>query len=55
MVEEHGWRLKVSEGAEEEEGTERRWKMSNRKGAAMERSGDGKERRWKGAAMERRD
>ncbi len=47
--------IATSQGAEKEEGTERRWKKSNRKGAAMERSGDGKERRWQGAAMRRRD
>ncbi len=39
--------IATSQGAEKEEGTERRWKKSDRKGAAMERSGEGKERLMK--------
>jgi hypothetical protein len=37
--------IATSQGAEKEEGTERRWKKSDRKSVAMERSSDGKERR----------
>ncbi len=37
--------IATSQGAEKQEGTERRWKKSDRKGVAMERSDDGKKER----------
>ena len=46
--------IATSQGAEKEEGTERRWKKSDRKGAAMERRSDGKELRGERETDERR-